>query len=290
MAEPRTPHASPSSSPCRSPVVAVGGGIVGDTAGFVAATYLRGVPFVQCPTTLLAMVDASVGGKVGVNVPQGKNLVGAFHQPRLVLADIGVLDTLPQREFLAGYAEVVKYGLINDAEFFGWLEKNGEGVRNGSNGLRQYAVEQSCRAKARVVAADERESGVRALLNLGHTFGHALESMSGYGSGLLHGEGVAIGMCMAFDLSVRLDLCPHEDATRVHEHLRLMGLPDRPSALPHLARRWSADAMQKYIAKDKKVSDGRFTFILAHAIGRSFITQDVAQDALTALLEESLVA
>jgi len=271
-------------------LIALGGGVIGDITGFAASILLRGVNFIQIPTTLLAQVDSSVGGKTGVNTAQGKNLVGAFHQPRLVLADISALDTLPEREFLAGYAEVVKYGLIDDPDFFSWLEENGEAARDGDSHARQYAVEASCRAKARVVAADEREAGVRALLNLGHTFGHALEGMTGYGPDLLHGEAVAMGMAMAFDLSARLGLCPPEDAERVHDHLRLVGLPDGPSALPHLSRRWSTDAMRGFFALDKKVSEGRFTFILARAIGQAFLTQDVAPDSLNAILEESLAA
>jgi 3-dehydroquinate synthase len=197
---------------------------------------------------------------------------------------------LPLRDFLAGYAEVVKYGLINDADFFGWLENNGTAMRDGNFDARRYAVEISCRAKSRIVAADEREGGVRALLNLGHTFGHALEGMTGYGPDLLHGEAVAVGMAMAFDLSSRLGLCPPEDTERVHAHLRQMGLPDSPSALAHEAQHWNSETMRGFIALDKKVSEGRFTFILARAIGQAFITQDVAPESLNALLEESLAA
>ncbi|HIF08956.1 MAG TPA: 3-dehydroquinate synthase [Sneathiellales bacterium] len=271
-------------------LIALGGGVVGDITGFAAAILLRGINFIQIPTTLLAQVDSSVGGKTGVNTVQGKNLIGAFHQPRLVLADIGTLDTLPLRDFLAGYAEVVKYGLINDADFFGWLENNGTAMRDGNFDARRYAVKISCRAKSRIVAADEREGGVRALLNLGHTFGHALEGMTGYGPDLLHGEAVAVGMAMAFDLSSRLGLCPPEDTERVHAHLRQMGLPDSPSALAHEAQHWNSETMRGFIALDKKVSEGRFTFILARAIGQAFITQDVAPESLNALLEESLAA
>ncbi len=271
-------------------LIALGGGVVGDIVGFAAAILRRGIEFVQIPTTLLAQVDSSVGGKTGVNTPQGKNLVGAFHQPRLVLADIGVLDTLSEREFLAGYAEVLKYGLIDDPEFFAWLEQNSGAVISGDPSARQRAVEVCCRAKARVVAADERESGVRALLNLGHTFGHALESMAGYGQDLLHGEGVSIGMVMAYDLSVRLGLCPQEDADRVRDHLLKVGLPVSPAAVPCLRNHWSPDRMLGYIAQDKKVSDGRFTFILARGIGKAFITQDVNVETLNAVLEDSLAA
>jgi 3-dehydroquinate synthase len=271
-------------------LVAMGGGVIGDLAGFTAAVLRRGIDFVQIPTTLLAQVDSSVGGKTGVNTAQGKNLVGAFHQPRLVLADVALLDTLPEREFLAGYAETVKYGLIDDANFFSWLENNVNAVRNGDPGARQHVVETSCRAKARVVAADERESGVRALLNLGHTFGHALEAMAGYGPDLLHGEAVSIGLVMAFDLSARLGLCPAQDADRVRHHLEEAGLPTGPSEIPSLRQHRSSDDMLRYIAQDKKVADGRFTFILARGIGDVFITQDVDGKALNSLLEESLAA
>jgi 3-dehydroquinate synthase len=271
-------------------LIALGGGVIGDITGFAAAVLRRGIDFVQIPTTLLAQVDSSVGGKTGVNTAHGKNLMGAFHQPRLVLADISVLNTLPEREFLAGYAEVVKYGLIDDVEFFEWLEQHAEDVRAGDPDARRHAVEISCRAKARVVAADEREGGQRALLNLGHTFGHALEGMTGYGSELLHGEAVAIGMAMAFDLSAQLGLCAEIDAERVHLHLQRIGLPDSPSALPHLADRWNPTDMLQFIAQDKKVADGRLTFILTRGIGNAFITQDVTVAQLNTLLEESLAA
>jgi 3-dehydroquinate synthase len=271
-------------------LIALGGGVIGDIVGFAAAVLRRGIDFIQIPTTLLAQVDSSVGGKTGVNMAQGKNLVGAFHQPRLVLADIGLLDTLPEREFLAGYAEVAKYGLIDDADFFSWLENNLGAVRSGDPDARQYVVETSCRAKARVVMDDEREGGVRALLNLGHTFGHALEAMAGYGPDLLHGEAVSIGLVMAFDLSVLLGLCARQDADRVRRHLEDAGLPVGPSAIPCLRQRWSSDDMLGYIAQDKKVADGRFTFILARRIGDAFITQDVDGKALNTLLDESLAA
>ena len=208
-------------------LVALGGGVIGDIAGFAAGILLRGVNFVQIPTTLLAQVDSSVGGKTGINTPQGKNLVGLFHQPRLVLTDVRTLDTLDTRQMLAGYAEVVKYGLINDAEFFSWLEVHGAGVCGGDPRAQTHAVLTSCSAKANVVAADEKEAGERALLNLGHTFGHALEAETGYGDALLHGEAVAIGMVMACELSVRLGLCPAADAGRVRRHLQAMGSPHR---------------------------------------------------------------
>lgn len=271
-------------------LIALGGGVIGDITGFAAAILRRGIDFVQIPTTLLAQVDSSVGGKTGVNTAQGKNLVGAFHQPRLVLADTGVLDTLPEREFLTGYAEVVKYGLIDDPDFFAWLEQNSGALIAGDSDARRRAVETSCRAKARVVSADERESGARALLNLGHTFGHALEAMADYGPELRHGEAVAIGMVMAFGLSVRLGLCPPEDAAKVRHHLEQVGLPVSPAAIPCLREQWSPDRMIDYIAQDKKVSEGRATFILARGIGKSFITQDVDKSALLSLLEDSLAA
>ena len=212
----------------KTTLVALGGGVVGDLAGFAAAVLLRGVDFIQVPTTLLAQVDSSVGGKTGINTRHGKNLVGAFYQPRLVLADTDVLDTLPKRELLAGYAEVAKYGLIDEPEFFAWCEKNGAAVLAGDAAKRTYAIEQSCLAKARIVAADERETtDLRALLNLGHTFGHALEAETGFGPDLLHGEAVGAGMAMAFDLSARLGLCPADDAVRVRRHLGAVGLPVR---------------------------------------------------------------
>lgn len=271
-------------------LIALGGGVTGDITGFAASILRRGIDFIQIPTTLLAQVDSSVGGKTGVNTAQGKNLIGAFHQPRLVLADTSVLDTLPAREFLSGYAEVVKYGLIDDADFFAWLEKNSSAVISGDAGARRHAVETSCRAKARVVSADERENGARALLNLGHTFGHALEAMADYGPDLRHGEAIAIGMVMAFDLSVKLGLCPPEDAERVRRHLAQAGLPVGPTAIPCLRERWSSDRMMTYIAQDKKVSGGRATYILARGIGKSFVTQDVDGSELAALLNDSLAA
>src|SRR4029077_17890180 len=213
-------------------IVALGGGGMGDLTGFSARIPRRGIRFVQIPTTLLGQVDSSVGGKTGINTPQGKNLVGTFHQPRLVLADLDALTTLPRRELLAGYAEVVKYGLIGDAPFFDWLEGHGAALLDGDLAARRHAVAVSCAAKARVVGADEREQAGRALLNLGHTFGHALEAECGYGEELLHGEAVAIGMVMAFDLSARLGLCATGDAGRVARHLASVGLPTGVDSLP----------------------------------------------------------
>ncbi|MDA8230432.1 MAG: 3-dehydroquinate synthase [Magnetospirillum sp.] len=263
-------------------VVALGGGVIGDLTGFAAAICLRGMDFVQIPTTLLAQVDSSVGGKTGINTPHGKNLVGAFHQPRLVLADTGTLDTLPRRQVLAGYGEVVKYGCIDDPAFFDWLDAHGEAVIAGDDGARRHAVATSCRAKARIVAADEHESGARALLNLGHTFGHALEAEIGFTDEILHGEAVAIGMVMAFRLSARLGLAPAADGARLERHLARIGLPVR---LPG-NRIWDSGRLLHHMAGDKKVKDGKVTFVLARGLGRSFLTRDVPIDALRAMLDE----
>jgi shikimate kinase/3-dehydroquinate synthase len=271
----------------RTGVIAFGGGVVGDLAGFAAAVALRGLPFIQIPTTLLAQVDSSVGGKTGVNLTAGKNLVGAFHQPQLVLCDTGVLATLPMRERRAGYAEVVKYGLIDDPAFFAWCELNGAGLLAGEPGLIAEAVRSCCAAKARVVADDERETradGGRALLNLGHTFGHALEAEVGYdGARLLHGEAVAVGMGLAFTLSARLGLCAAEDAARVRAHLGAVGLPD---SLSMLNRRFSAQRLIGHMRKDKKAEAGRLTFILARGIGSAFVTRDVPEEEVAALLAD----
>ncbi|MDH3702726.1 MAG: 3-dehydroquinate synthase [Alphaproteobacteria bacterium] len=267
----------------RTTLVALGGGVVGDLTGFAAAVALRGIDFVQIPTTLLAQVDSSVGGKTGVNSRHGKNLIGAFHQPRLVLADTGILDTLPRRELLAGYAEVVKYGLINDPEFFTWLEEHGTALCRGDAADRRHAIVTSCRAKAAIVAGDERETADRALLNLGHTFGHALEAETGFGDALLHGEAVAIGMVLAFELSTRLGLCPPEDTQRVHRHLAAVGLPTTVGDA--LGNRWDTDVLIRHMGKDKKVVDGRMTFVLARGIGKAFLTQEVATGDLKSLFE-----
>ena len=266
-------------------LLAFGGGVIGDLAGFAAGILLRGIDFVQLPTTLLAQVDSSVGGKTGINTPQGKNLVGLFHQPRLVLADVGVLATLDDRQRRAGYAEVVKYGLIDDPDFFAWLEENGPRVLAGDGDALRRAVAVSCRAKARVVAADEREAGLRALLNLGHTFGHALEAEAGFSDALLHGEAVAIGMVLAFELSVRLGLAPAEDARRLRRHLADCGLP---TGLDHGALRGAtAERLIAHMWSDKKVASGRLTFILARGIGASFVCRDVPLAALGVLLEDA---
>ncbi len=263
-------------------LVALGGGVVGDLAGFAAAILLRGVDCIQVPTTLLAQVDSAIGGKTGINTGHGKNLVGSFHQPRLVLADMDTLDTLSRRQLLAGYAEVVKYGLIADAKFFAWLEAHGPSLIDGDRAARTHAVAHCCRVKADIVADDEREAGRRALLNLGHTFAHALEAETGYSEALLHGEAVAVGLCLAFDLSQRLGLCPAEDAARVRAHLDRVGLPTRPPPIDGHA--WQHDRLLERITRDKKVQDGRPTFVLARGIGRAFLTQDAPPEEIEALL------
>ncbi|HTO81407.1 MAG TPA: 3-dehydroquinate synthase [Methylomirabilota bacterium] len=269
-------------------LVALGGGVIGDLAGFAASIVLRGIDVVQIPTTLLAQVDSSVGGKTGIDTKWGKNLVGSFHQPRLVLADIDTLATLPRRTLLAGYAEVVKYGLINDPGFFSWLEDHGSALVDGDEAARQRAVRTSCAAKAAIVAADERESGARALLNLGHTFGHALEAECGFSDELLHGEAVAIGMVMAFDLSARLGLCSLADAARVERHLASVGLPTEPTAID--GRVWSADSLIEHMRRDKKVEGGRITFVLVRGIGQAFLARDVDLGEVQALLQGALAA
>jgi 3-dehydroquinate synthase len=268
-------------------VVALGGGVVGDLSGFVAGVVRRGMRFVQIPTSLLAQVDSSVGGKTGINVRQGKNLVGVFHQPDLVIADTDVLDTLTPRDFRAGYAEVAKYGLIDDAPFFEWLEANWQAVFAGG-AARTHAIATSCRSKAAIVARDEKETGDRALLNLGHTFGHALEAATGYSNTLVHGEAISIGMVLAHDFSVRMNLMGPEDAVRVRRHFEAVGLPTRldqvPGGLP------DADGLMALIAQDKKVSRGALTFILTHGIGRSFIAKDVPPEAVRHFLAGELSA
>ena len=269
-------------------VIALGGGVVGDLAGFAAAVVRRGVRFVQVPTTLLSQVDSSVGGKTGINSRHGKNLVGAFHQPSLVLADTALLDSLPIREMRAGYAEVVKYGLIDDARFFAWCEANWRGVFSGGP-ERDEAVAQSCRAKAAVVVRDEREDGDRALLNLGHTFGHALERITAYDSTrLVHGEGVSIGMCLAFRFSVALGLCPTADAERVEAHLSAVGLPTRLTQVPGGCG--TLDELLDAMAQDKKVKGGALTFILARGIGQSFIAHGIAVDHVRSFLQDEIGA
>ncbi len=269
-------------------VIAFGGGVIGDLVGFAAAVLRRGVRFVQIPTSLLAQVDSSVGGKTGINVKAGKNLIGAFHQPALVLADIDLLGTLSPRDFVAGYGEVVKYGLLGDAGFFDWLEANGGRLAAGDVAARMHAVTRSVEMKAEIVARDETEEGDRALLNLGHTFCHALESATGYSSRLLHGEGVAIGCALAFELSQRLNLCSQEAPSRVRAHLKAMGmkvdLADISGDLP------DADGLITLMAQDKKVLDGQMRFILARGIGQAFVTAQVPRDVLRGLLNDALMA
>ncbi|MBP8931644.1 MAG: 3-dehydroquinate synthase [Paracoccus sp.] len=265
-------------------VIALGGGVIGDLAGFAAAILRRGVRFVQIPTSLLAQVDSSVGGKTGINSPQGKNLIGAFHQPSLVLADIDVLNTLTPRDFRAGYGEVAKYGLLGDEGFFEWLEGNATGLASDA-ALRQHAVRHSVQMKADIVQRDETEQGDRALLNLGHTFGHALESATGYSDRLLHGEGVAIGCALAFELSAKMGLCSQEAPSRVAAHFAAMGLPSRirdiPGDLP------DDEALIALMGQDKKVQDGKLRFILARGIGRAFVTDAVDPAVLRQVLAQS---
>jgi len=265
-------------------VVALGGGVVGDLAGFAASILRRGVRLVQVPTTLLAQVDSSVGGKTGIDTPQGKNLIGTFHQPSLVLADVSVLSTLAPREFRAGYAEVMKYGLLGDAPFFGWLEQHWPQVFSGEGGERLKAIETSVRAKASIVEADEREeTGKRALLNLGHTFGHALETFAGYSDRLLHGEAIAIGMRLAFTYAVEQGLCPAEDATRVERHLEAVGLPSTIADIP--GKTPTTGQLLRLMAQDKKVKGGKLAVVLVRGIGEAFVERDVPLDRLTAFLE-----
>ncbi|SHG70578.1 3-dehydroquinate synthase [Cognatiyoonia sediminum] len=267
-------------------IIAFGGGVIGDLVGFAAAILRRGVRFVQIPTTLLAQVDSSVGGKTAINSASGKNLIGAFHQPSLVLADTALLSTLSQRDFLAGYGEVVKYGLLGDADFFEWLETNADAIANREMDALIYAVKRSCEMKADIVERDETEQGDRALLNLGHTFCHALEAATGYSNRLLHGEGVVVGCGLAFELSARLGLCSQEDPSRVRAHLKAMGMKvdvsDIDGDLP------SAEALLDLMGQDKKVVAGTLRFILARGIGDAFITSDVPRDAVLSVLSDAL--
>ena len=269
-------------------VFALGGGVVGDLTGFACAILKRGCGFVQVPTTLLAQVDSSVGGKTGINAPQGKNLIGAFHQPSLVLADTAVLGTLTERDLLAGYGEVVKYGLLGDFEFFQWLEKNASRAAAGDMDARIHAVKRSVQMKAEIVERDETEQGDRALLNLGHTFCHAFEAATGYSDRLLHGEGVAIGCALAFEVSARMGWCSQEDPSRLRAHLRDMkmkvDLADIPGELP------DADGLIALMGQDKKVVDGQIRFIMARGIGEAFVTQDVDIAIVRTVLQEALAA
>ena len=268
----------------RDLVIALGGGVVGDLAGFAAAVVRRGVDYVQVPTTLLAQVDSSVGGKTAIDSAHGKNLVGAFHQPILVVADTALLDTLPPREFAAGYAEVAKYGLLGDAPFFESLEANWREVFAGG-AVRERAIAVSCRAKAAIVARDERETGDRALLNLGHTFGHAFEAAAGFSGRLLHGEAISLGMVLAFAFSARRGLLPQVEADRVARHLAAVGLPTHLSSIAELP---DADRLMDLIAQDKKVQRGALTFILVRGIGQAFVASDVDAAEVRAFLVEKL--
>jgi len=274
-------------------IVTLGGGVVGDLGGFAASVVRRGVDYVQVPTTLLAQVDSSVGGKTAINARQGKNLVGAFYQPILVVADTALLDTLPERQFRAGYAEVVKYGLLGDAAFFEWLDANWHDVFAGGNSsgsfAREHAIAVSCRAKAAIVARDERETGDRMLLNLGHTFGHAFEAAAGFSDRLLHGEAIGLGMAMAFEFSARRGLIAQTCADRVIAHLAAVGLPTHVKAVA--GGNWPGiDTMMDLIAQDKKVSRGQLTFILVRGIGAAFVARDVAAEEARAFIGEKLAA
>ena len=270
-------------------VIALGGGVVGDLAGFAAAILRRGVDFVQVPTSLLAQVDSSVGGKTGINSPQGKNLLGAFHQPVLVIADTSVLDTLSPRQFRAGYAEVAKYGVLGDEAFFAWLEANHAGIFSGG-AAREHAIATSCRAKAAIVSRDERETGERALLNLGHTFGHALEAATGFSDRLFHGEGVSVGMVLAAEFSAGLGMIPQADAARVERHLASVGLPTHLQDIAGFAQEGLADAdtLMALMAQDKKVKRGKLTFILLEAVGRAVIANDVEPSLVRDFLKAKL--
>ena len=266
-------------------IVALGGGVIGDLAGFAAASVRRGLDYVQVPTTLLAQVDSSVGGKTGIDSPLGKNLIGAFHQPILVVADTALLDTLPKRDFRAGYAEVAKYGLLGDAAFFAWLELNWQDLFAGGP-AREHAIAVCCRGKASIVARDERETGERALLNLGHTFGHALEAAAGFSGRLLHGEAISLGMALAFDFSARKGLIAAAEAERAEAHLAAVGLPthlkDNPGGTP------GVDRLMDLIAQDKKVKRGALTFILVRGIGQAFVESDVDPAEVRAFLTDKL--
>ncbi len=264
-------------------IVAFGGGVVGDLAGFAAAIYKRGIDFVQIPTTLLAQVDSSVGGKTAIDHPRGKNLIGAFHQPRLVLADLDVLGTLPDREMRAGYAEVIKYGLLGDFSFFEWLEAHAAGVLAREPEALVHAVARSVEMKAEIVAEDEKEAGRRALLNLGHTFGHALEAETGYGEALLHGEAVAAGSALAFRFSAAQGLCEAQDARRAAAAIAAAGLPTRMDEVT--AKPFSAETLVRHMGQDKKAEGGRLTFILARALGDAFVAKDVDAEAVTQFLK-----
>lgn len=263
-------------------IIALGGGVIGDLTGFAAAILRRGARFIQIPTSLLAQVDSSIGGKTAINAAQGKNLIGAFYQPELVLVDTDVLATLPTRELRAGYAEIVKYGALGNSAFFDWLVQNGDSVLAGDTAAQTYAIAESCRSKAAIVARDERESGERALLNLGHTFGHAFEAQTGYSNALLHGEAVALGMVMAFDFSVARGHCAPQDAARLRALLDAATLPISMTRIGN--GNFGADALVNAMAQDKKVKAGKMRFVLVEALGKSFLADDVTADDLRAFL------
>lgn len=265
-------------------VVALGGGVIGDLTGFAAGIYKRGVDIAHIPTTLLAQVDSSIGGKTGINMAEGKNLVGVFHQPRIVIADTAVLATLPRRELLGGYAEIAKCALMGDADFFSWLEAHAAQALNGDEAALTKAVARSCEMKAAIVALDEREANGRALLNLGHTFGHALEAATGYSERLTHGEAVAIGCVLAFQLSAQLGLCPKGESARVREHFSGIGLPTRITQIPGPPP--TTDALMRHMGHDKKATGGRLAFILARGVGQAFIARDVPTEAVISLLDD----
>ncbi len=267
----------------KSLIIALGGGVVGDMAGLAASLAMRGIDYVQIPTTLLAQVDSSVGGKTAIDTTHGKNTVGSFYQPCLVLADVTLLDSLSAREIRAGYAEIVKYGLINDPVFFRWCAAHGGQLVNGDHDAQIYAVGASCAAKAKIVAKDERESGVRALLNLGHTFGHALEVVTGFGNALVHGEAVALGILLALRLSARLGLCPQKDYDDVHAHFMTVGLPVKPPSIAY-----DIDRLMAYMAQDKKAEAGKITLILLRGIGQAFVSRDTDVKDIRAVWEEFL--
>ena len=268
-------------------LIALGGGVIGDLAGFAGAVTLRGVKVVQVPTTLLSQVDSSVGGKTGINVRQGKNLVGSFYQPILVAIDTQVLQTLPQRQLFAGYAEVVKYGLIKDCSFFEWLELNGKKVLDGDKLAQQYAIFTSCRIKAEIVEADEKEQNLRAILNFGHTFGHALEAEAGYDGNLLHGEAVSIGMVMAIELSKNLGHLSGQDAGRAVDYIRSIGLPTNINSIEG-STSWHPDGLIQHMQHDKKVSNGQLRFVLLKGIGGAYLTADVEKKQVYSVIEKSL--
>ena len=267
-------------------IIALGGGVIGDLAGFAASSILRGVDLIQVPTTLLSQVDSSVGGKTGLNTQQGKNLIGAFYQPRLVITDIDTLDSLPRRQLLAGYAEIVKYGLINNPDFFFWLEKYGHKVCGGDKEFQREAISISCKSKIDIVTQDEKEESCRALLNLGHTFGHALEKETGFGNKLFHGESVSIGICMAFELSSLLGFCSEKEAARIRDHYIALGLPTSLGDLKNI--NWEAGKLLHHMKSDKKTENGSVNFILAKGIGKSFLSRNINMNDVKTIIKKSI--